>query len=261
MEQLTNVLAFLAMVPGLLPSDSRSQSMSSLWHFHQEVVRPLFVNDQGVSAGSSLLRKMAVKAEGRWWIISLGNRRSSYSRTARAKADIEKSNGMALHSLDHRIWKREEAQDDQDFDPPKGFEEQIQSLLDNLSDKVGTNESRKQTMLSDFQDAGHYRSVLSGQVYRPDGRATTWRLVYPDHRSDHSTLRGYRVRACGRDRAREDIGTRWRFPRGRKMAWSLSGIGRDGKARAHRSGETRRNATVGDQSSYKHKFTLHQAGF
>jgi hypothetical protein len=137
MEQLTNVLAFLAMVPGLLPSDSRSKSMSSLWDFHREVLRPLFVNDQGVSAGSSLLRKMAVKAEGRWWIVSLGNRRSSGRRIARAKADVENSNGTALHSLDHRVWKRQEAQDDQDFEPPEGFEEQIQSLLDNLSDKVG----------------------------------------------------------------------------------------------------------------------------
>jgi len=141
MEQLTNVLAFLAMVPGLLPSDNRSESMSFLWQFHQEVLRPLFDNDQGVSAGSSLLRKMAVKAEGRWWIVSLGNRRSSVRRTARAKVDVENPNGSALHSLDHRVWKRHEAQDDEAFEPPEGFEEQIQSLLDNLSDKVGRQRS------------------------------------------------------------------------------------------------------------------------
>ena len=43
------------------------------------------------------------------------------------------------------------------------------------------------------------------------------------------------------------------------MAWGLSGVGGDGTARSHRSGEARRNATMGDQSSYSGKFTLSQA--
>jgi hypothetical protein len=125
------------MIPGLLPSESRSGSMSALWQFHQDVLRPRF--DSGTYAGSSLLRKMAVKAEGRWWTVSLGNHRASDRRTARARPDVGTSNHEVLHSFDHRIWKRQEAEEDQNFEPPRGFEEQIQSLVDNLSDKVGSS--------------------------------------------------------------------------------------------------------------------------
>jgi hypothetical protein len=111
--------------------------MASLWRFHQEVLQPRFDRDQGISAGSSLLRKMAVKAEGRWWIVKLGAHRVSDRRTAKPTQENNMASGEVLRSLDHRIWKRQDDLDDQEFEPPEGFEEEIQSLLDNLSDKVG----------------------------------------------------------------------------------------------------------------------------
>ena len=136
-DQLVNVLSFLAIIPGLLPSDALRAHLDELRRFHQDVLKERFDMDSGVSATSSLLRKMAVKAEGRWWMVKIGTNRPNEKRTAKVPVSVCSGSSEVLRSLDHRMWLRRDIDDFADFEPPEGFEEEIENLLQNLSDKVG----------------------------------------------------------------------------------------------------------------------------
>jgi hypothetical protein len=133
---MVNVLAFLAIIPGLLPTDALRNQLHELRQFHREVLHLRFEHDKGVSAASSLLRKMAVKSEGRWWVIKLGTNRPTEKRSTKISNEEPSGSSDVLRSLDHRVWKRQDLNDDADYEPPEGFEEEIESLLQNLSDKV-----------------------------------------------------------------------------------------------------------------------------
>lgn len=74
--QLTHVLALLAHLPSLLPN--ARTVLPRLMAFYTKTLEPRVENmAQSTSSGSSLvssnglLRKMAVKARGRWWVAML----------------------------------------------------------------------------------------------------------------------------------------------------------------------------------------------
>lgn len=60
--------------------------------------------------------------------------RLSRSKTAKAGRK-RKISEKGLKSLDHRLYAREE-EEEEEFEPPDGFEDEIQGLMDSLSDKV-----------------------------------------------------------------------------------------------------------------------------
>lgn len=177
-----NVLSFLAIIPGLLPSAGLRGQLDDLRNFHQEALQPRFEKDNGVSVTSSLLRKMAVKAEGRWWMVKLGTNRPTEKRAAKASTSESSGSSDVLRSLDHRVWKREEVDEGADFAPPEGLEVEIESLLQNLSDKVRLLPSGlSRLVLIARLCAGHNCPILRSEIHRSFGIGTTSRIIHADH--------------------------------------------------------------------------------
>lgn len=136
---MTNVLAFLAILPTLLPSSTGNAQLEQLFTFNRDVIQVrLAESSNSAGSNSSLLRKMAVKAEGRGWIVRLS--RGQHGKRERKRAGSSAREGSSkvdvLRSLDYRVYRRDEARGFGEFDPPEGFEDEIQSLIDHLSDKV-----------------------------------------------------------------------------------------------------------------------------
>lgn len=133
---LTNILAFLALLPGLATPDS----LETIRRFYLSELLPVLQDE--VSSTSGLLRKMAVKAEGRWWIARLGG--SGVDERRRRMVAIEGKNGMekgstnALERLDHTQFQAGKGMYDEDveMDLPDGVEEFVDRLMNSLSDKV-----------------------------------------------------------------------------------------------------------------------------
>lgn len=69
-------------------------------------------------------------------MIKLGSNRPTEKRSVKIVTGGSSGPTDVLRSLDHRVWKRQDLNDDADFEPPEGFEEEIESLLQSLSDKV-----------------------------------------------------------------------------------------------------------------------------
>jgi hypothetical protein len=89
--QLTHVLALLAHLPALLPN-ARTH-LPRLKEFYEQTLGPRLdphvptsgSQTMGTSAATNgLLRKMAVKARGRWWVAMLGVTMSEAGRVRRS---------------------------------------------------------------------------------------------------------------------------------------------------------------------------------
>lgn len=64
---MTNILALLAHLPALLPNPQTH--LFRLKQFYERTLQPRLLRG---SSGNGLLRKMGVKARGRWWVALLG---------------------------------------------------------------------------------------------------------------------------------------------------------------------------------------------
>ena len=93
---------FLAILPGLLAPEH----LGRLEWFTTDVLLP-HLRGSRTTASSGLVRKLAVKARGRWWVAKLG----------------------------HTVHKGNE-----DVDMPEGLEEELDDLMNGLSDKVSLDE-------------------------------------------------------------------------------------------------------------------------
>ncbi|KAJ9100981.1 hypothetical protein QFC19_005377 [Naganishia cerealis] len=138
---LTNILAMLAQLPSLLP-DARTH-LPRLLDFYTNVLAPRVEGTTGGASNSSnvvtsngLLRKMAVKARGRWWIAML---ETTMGDAGRARRNARGRKVVTIES-NHYVQKQGKAdvqEEEEEFDPPEGLEEEIERLMDCLSDKVG----------------------------------------------------------------------------------------------------------------------------
>lgn len=110
---------------------------------------------------------MTVKSEGRWWMIKLGSNRPTEKRSVKIVTGGSSGPTDVLRSLDHRVWKRQDLNDDADFEPPEGFEEEIESLLQSLSDKVRPRERGLYDELFQLIANTHrYKRILSSGILR-----------------------------------------------------------------------------------------------
>ncbi|GHJ90423.1 hypothetical protein NliqN6_6825 [Naganishia liquefaciens] len=133
----THILALFALLPSLLPTPKTHLPM--LWRFYESTLSP----HVGTATASSngLLRKMNVKARGRWWVAWLNVTMGEAGRMRRRTRGVSGPRGTGtgvLQSLDYE--KREvetqiEQEEEQEFEPPEGLEEEIDALMDSLSDK------------------------------------------------------------------------------------------------------------------------------
>ncbi|KAJ9099164.1 hypothetical protein QFC21_004044 [Naganishia friedmannii] len=150
---LTNILALLAQLPSLLPH-ARTH-LPKLLEFYTSVIAPHVegtpathgassssTGSTGVAVASNgLLRKMAVKARGRWWIAMLETTMGDAGKTrrgARGRHVLPIQDGQAnvLQSLDCQQGKVDvQEEEEEEFDPPDGLEEEIERLMGCLSDK------------------------------------------------------------------------------------------------------------------------------
>ncbi|KAJ9116353.1 hypothetical protein QFC22_004794 [Naganishia vaughanmartiniae] len=155
---LTNILALLAQLPSLLPN-ARTH-LPKLLEFYTRVIAPHVEGTTAAPSSSSsgthpapvavlsngLLRKMAVKARGRWWLAMLETTMGDAGRARRSargrRVKVVQQDGQAniLQSLDCQLGRVDIQEEEEDeFDPPEGLEEEIERLMDCLSDKVGSS--------------------------------------------------------------------------------------------------------------------------
>lgn len=140
-RQLTNILTHLALLPTLLPSP---QTNLPLIHaFLTGTIDPVLAPDlplttpaihrHVVGAENGLMRKMRVKVGGRWWVSWL--RVHDFTERRRDRRGARENNGV-LEKLGYE-GHQEEGDDERDnMELPDGIEEQIDSLMSSLSDKV-----------------------------------------------------------------------------------------------------------------------------
>ncbi|KAJ9124791.1 hypothetical protein QFC24_003160 [Naganishia onofrii] len=169
---LTNILALLAQLPSLLPN-ARTH-LPKLLEFYTTVIAPHVegTSAHGPSSSSSssgsgstnvvtsngLLRKMAVKARGRWWIAMLETtmgHAGKARRRGRGRHVVPIQRGRIFklillqilvgHLVEANVLQSlvcqqakgdvREEEEEEEFDPPEGLEEEIERLMDCLSDK------------------------------------------------------------------------------------------------------------------------------
>lgn len=227
--QLTNVLRFMATTPTLFSVDHLSEQLDVLYTFQQSTLRPYLMDESRIASESSLLRKMSVKAEGRWWKVKLGSNRPSKQQRHIKSQQAAETSDAALKSFDHRIWQRGDL-DEEDYEPPDGFEDEVSNLLESLSDKVSLQHGLNGVVVqSDLvvqlcsvpNVTGHYRSVLCRQIYCPARCIPPCLLFESDLGGDHLSVRGHGNRAGGTKQLQQGLGPWRRYSRRCPLAWGL----------------------------------------
>lgn len=175
---VSNVLGIVSLLPSMLSSPSTSPYLYRIREFCQSTLIPRFENTSSSISGanSATLRKMAVKAEGRWWVARLGGSGNVSERrrakvllgNAETKGKDKEMEDVAVLTL---LSLANEAEDDldeleqTDFEAPDGFEEALDKLMETLSDRVSSKSIKKRS--ASFTDSSPHR-ILSSDIQPPN---------------------------------------------------------------------------------------------
>jgi hypothetical protein len=103
-----------------------------------------------------------------------------------------------LQSLDYgRAIEEEIEEEEEEFDPPDGLEEEIDALMGSLSDKVSPRPFSASTHA--HPSVGHHRPLLCRQIPLPPGRPSATQPLIPNRRIHYRALCGYGAGSFGAD--------------------------------------------------------------
>jgi hypothetical protein len=143
---IASLLELLALLPSMLPAGH----LQTLAGFTVDVLLP-HLRGTRTATGSGLIRKLMIKARGRWWLTRLS-----------------------------------QAKESEEGGIPDGLEDQLDDLMTGLADKVcvlATEGTGPQ-----LTRAGHYRPLLFCQIHRQSHRCSSRRLRFADRLGDHRPL-------------------------------------------------------------------------
>jgi len=142
---IANILEFLAMLPTMI----LPEHLEELQRFTEDLL--LHLRGSKTAASSGLVRKLAVKARGRWWVARLGGANWTAGET------------------------------------PEGLEEELDDLMSGLGDKVGSSYCPMVDRES-LMGEGHHRPLLLGKVPRSGLLTPPILAVPPDRPRDNRPL-------------------------------------------------------------------------